>query len=200
MNEKNIHIAGFFLIFTVVAVATTSPEQESVYLASGFGFLALLSVIFILAIPLAAKYARSPLTAYLMANRRWIGIYSFIFALLHVLIVYNSFFGWDVSKIVNNPGAPFLAMGSLAFLILASMTATSNDASVRVLGRNWKRLHLLVYAVVALILVHAYNLGAVFMSNRIIATFTIVAATIVVALRMRAKLAAQRSVPPEQPL
>ena len=33
--------------------------------------------------------------------------------------------------------------GGLAFVLMWAMTATSNDASIRALGKNWRRLHLL---------------------------------------------------------
>ncbi|MBI4014407.1 MAG: ferric reductase-like transmembrane domain-containing protein [Candidatus Aenigmarchaeota archaeon] len=200
MDTKKIHVAGFLLIaMTVVAarVLAPSPPEESVYLASGFGFLSLLSLIFVLAIPIFVKYAGSPLTAYLLANRRWLGIYVFIFALLHVLVVYNFFFGWDVSKMINNTNAPFIALGSMAFLILASMTATSNNASVRILGRNWKRLHMLIYVALAMILVHSYSVGLVFMSNRALSAVVIALAATVVAIKAAMKLAAWQS---KQPL
>ena len=203
MDTKKIHVAGFSLIFLVIAASrifATTSMQETIYYVSGFGFLALLSLIFVIAIPLFVKYLRSSFTAYLMANRRWIGIYVFIFALLHVLAVYNSLFGWDINAIVNGPNAPFLALGSLAFLILASMTATSNDASVRILGRRWKKLHMLVYVALALILVHSYNIGLVFMSNDAVALGVIAIAVIIVALKLRMTLAARFGAQPKQPL
>jgi sulfoxide reductase heme-binding subunit YedZ len=38
-----------------------------------------------------------------------------------------------------------LLTGWIAFLIFAALAITSNDASVRLLKRGWKKLHMLVY-------------------------------------------------------
>ena len=43
--------------------------------------------------------------------------------------------------IANVPSAVTLAGGGVAYAAMYAMAATSNDASVRRLGRNWKRLH-----------------------------------------------------------
>lgn len=39
------------------------------------------------------------------------------------------------------PDPPTLVVGGGAFLMMFAMAATSNDAAVRRLGRNWRRLH-----------------------------------------------------------
>jgi DMSO/TMAO reductase YedYZ heme-binding membrane subunit len=45
-------------------------------------------------------------------------------------------------KSAQVPNLGVLIGGAVAYILLAAMVATSNDASVRVLGmRNWKRLH-----------------------------------------------------------
>jgi methionine sulfoxide reductase heme-binding subunit len=41
----------------------------------------------------------------------------------------------------RNPGLVTLAGGGLAYFAMFAMAATSNDASVRALGRNWAHLH-----------------------------------------------------------
>ena len=44
--------------------------------------------------------------------------------------------------------------GWLAFAIFLPLALTSNDASVRMLGRSWKRLHRAVYAAAVLSFAH----------------------------------------------
>ncbi len=53
---------------------------------------------------------------------------------LVALVAYNVVAG-------TRPDAPTIAVGGGAYLVMFAMAATSNDASVRRLGRNWLRLH-----------------------------------------------------------
>ncbi|MEP1962134.1 ferric reductase-like transmembrane domain-containing protein [Tateyamaria sp.] len=49
-----------------------------------------------------------------------------------------------------------IAVGWISFVIFAVLAATSNAWSVRRLGRNWKRLHVLIYPAGVLALWHWY--------------------------------------------
>jgi len=49
---------------------------------------------------------------------------------------------------------PFIWVGASALLILAALAATSFVVWKRRLGKNWKRLHRLVYVAVLLVVVH----------------------------------------------
>jgi len=53
---------------------------------------------------------------------------------LAALAIYNA-------VVANVPSLTTLAGGGVAYLAMYAMAATSNDWSVRRLGRNWKRLH-----------------------------------------------------------
>ena len=48
-----------------------------------------------------------------------------------------------------------IVMGLVATLVFVAMLATSTDRAQRALGRNWKRLHRLVWFAVPLVLGHA---------------------------------------------
>jgi sulfoxide reductase heme-binding subunit YedZ len=47
-----------------------------------------------------------------------------------------------------------LLTGWIAFLVFIALAVTSNDASVRALGRTWRRLHKAVYAAAVLTYLH----------------------------------------------
>lgn len=84
------------------------------------------------------KLTRSGAARFLVINRRHIGL---SFALAHfihlgVLVAYFAVSGED-------PGAVRAYAGGLAYLLIAIMAATSNDAARRKFGRNWRRLHLI---------------------------------------------------------
>ena len=118
-----------------------------------------------LVVPLLTKIKRNNFTVGLLVNRRWLGIYTFIFALIHVFLVYNFLFNWDFAKASENI---YRNLGLISLLILALMTITSNNTSTRLLGKNWKRLHYLIYTVLILIILHSFKLGHIFMKNTII--------------------------------
>jgi DMSO/TMAO reductase YedYZ heme-binding membrane subunit len=125
----------------------------------------LLSTIFVLLIPVLLRFKKTSLTVYLSSERRWIGIYTFVFAAIHVFLVYNFFFGWDINRLLNHPNRLYLSMGTIALIIFALMTATSNNYSVKKLGKNWKRLHLLIYPALILILIHSFSIGLVYLKS-----------------------------------
>lgn len=91
----------------------------------------------------------------LMRFRRALGLLCFTYAILHVAawVAMDMGFLWgqmarDVVK------RPYLVMGMAAFLMLAALAITSNDASVRRMGAGWRRLHRLAYTAVLLVMAH----------------------------------------------
>lgn len=185
-----VQLIGSLIIILVLLIgyAVSEPQVLIVTYVSSFGFIALLSIIFALSIPLLVKLRRSNFTTTLLVNRRWIGIFTFFFALIHVLLVYNFFFGWDVAKIASQPNSLYLGIGTISFLLLAAMTATSNDAAARRLGRNWKRLHMVIYIVLVLILIHSFNLGLIFMRNPAVQAIVIGVGAVVLAIKLGCKV------------
>jgi sulfoxide reductase heme-binding subunit YedZ len=97
----------------------------------------------------------------LQAVRRMLGVWSFVYALLHVT-VYLTFdqlcysietcqFPTIWEDILRRP---FIFVGMLAFSILAILALTSTTGWMRRLGRNWQRLHRLVYVAATAATVH----------------------------------------------
>ena len=52
-----------------------------------------------------------------------------------------------------------LATGGIALFAMIPLAITSNRWSMRLLGRNWKRLHMLVYGIAILLIAHLFFLG-----------------------------------------
>jgi methionine sulfoxide reductase heme-binding subunit len=92
----------------------------------------------------------------LIRFRRMLGLFSFFYAVLHLItwVWLDKFFDlgemWaDVVK------RRFITMGMLAFLLLIPLAATSTAAAIRMMGgKNWQRLHRLVYVSAAAGVVH----------------------------------------------
>jgi len=98
---------------------------------------------------------------WLVRLRRMLGLYTFFYASLHFLafLWFDHFFDlaamWrDVLK------RPFITVGFIAFVLLVPLAATSTQAMIRRLGRNWARLHKLIYAIAPLAILHYWWMKA----------------------------------------
>lgn len=83
--------------------------------------------------------------------RRMLGLYAFFYAMLHfsTFLVLDHFF--DVATIWKDVlKRPYITVGFTSFVLLWPLALTSTNAMVRRLGgRNWQRLHRLVYLIAA---------------------------------------------------
>lgn len=110
---------------------------------------------------LIATLALTPLQRILMwpklaLIRRMLGVTTFAYALLHFsLYVVNEKFDliFVASEIVRRI---YLTIGFTALIGLSLLAATSTDSALRKLGRNWKRLHMIVYGLAVLMLLHYF--------------------------------------------
>ncbi|WP_404787111.1 ferric reductase-like transmembrane domain-containing protein [Altericista sp. CCNU0014] len=96
---------------------------------------------------------QSAMPKWLLKNRRAIGILSFCLTLGHgyLLVVKRDFDFFDPSTFW------VYIQGVTTFIILALLTITSNDWSVKRLKKNWKRLHNLTYLAMFLLTWHVWD-------------------------------------------
>lgn len=88
--------------------------------------------------------------------RRLLGLFAFFYASLHfsVWIVLDHFFDWE-QMIADVFKRPYITVGVLALTLLVPLVATSTTGMVKRLGgRNWRRLHRLVYVIGVLGVLH----------------------------------------------
>nr|WP_024309371.1 protein-methionine-sulfoxide reductase heme-binding subunit MsrQ [Pseudomonas sp. P818] len=92
-----------------------------------------------------------------IAVRRQLGLWCFAYASLH-LSGYVLFIGGLRLELVlrDLSERPYIIVGALAFVGLLALAVTSNRFSIRKLGRKWKTLHRLVYAILLLALLHMF--------------------------------------------
>lgn len=89
--------------------------------------------------------------------RRQLGLWTFAYAMLHLLAYLWFFLGFDLRALAADlHRRPYIMVGFAALLGLGALAATSNRPAMRRLGRQWKRLHRLVYAVLGLALLHFF--------------------------------------------
>lgn len=84
---------------------------------------------------------------YLWRLRRMVGLFAFFYATLHFLVflVFILEMDWgDLGREIAE--RPYITLGFGAYVILCLLALTSFNAAQRKMGRNWKRLHRLVYA------------------------------------------------------
>jgi len=89
--------------------------------------------------------------------RRALGLYSFMYIGLHLLI-YAMFDGeLDLELILRDLGERrAMAIGLAAFLLLVPLALTSTAGWQRRLGKRWRTLHWLIYLAVPLSVLHFY--------------------------------------------
>ena len=172
--KKIARIGSYYVYPIVLAVASiTFPSAD---LFKKFGTLAFYLLAGNLLLRPAVVLVRySPLQV-LFTLRREIGIASFWSYLFHSLGMINTF-ALKPNELLSEPGSA-LFFGALAGLGMYTLALTSNDFAVRLLKRNWKRLHRIVYIVFFLSLYHysmaegepakLYLLGGVFIVAKIL--------------------------------
>ncbi len=111
-----------------------------------------LIIVALMLTPLAQLLPRVRAVGWLVRRRRAFGVAAFGYAVLHL-----AFYVAEMETVENmlaELGAPGIWTGWAAFALLLPLALTSNDASVRLLKRGWKRLHRLAYPAALLMLAH----------------------------------------------
>ena len=91
----------------------------------------------------------------LIRFRRMLGLYAFVYATLHfgAYLVLDLRGYWEII-LADIAKRPYITVGFTAWLLLLPLAVTSTKGWIRRLGRNWARLHKLVYAVGVLAVLH----------------------------------------------
>ena len=88
-------------------------------------------------------------------RRRATGLYAFLYTCLHVLVFMGLDYGFVFSQIFSLIlGKVYLLVGALSLLMLIPLAITSFDYFIRRMGKNWKRLHWLVYPAAVVAILH----------------------------------------------
>ncbi len=92
---------------------------------------------------------------WLMNLRRMFGLFAFFYACQHLLVYFwlDQYFVWsaifeDITK------RPYVTVGFSAWLLLLPLALTSTRSAIKRLGKNWQKLHKLVYPAVLLVILH----------------------------------------------
>jgi sulfoxide reductase heme-binding subunit YedZ len=136
------------------ALTNTLGPDPTAELASITGLAALWMLVATLAVsPLRALSSR---LSWLVQFRRLLGLFVFFYATLHMLTWLGLYTGFDPSTIEADVlKRRFIIMGVTTWLLLLPLAATSTTWAIRKMGgKNWNRLHMLVYMVAITAMVH----------------------------------------------
>lgn len=92
---------------------------------------------------------------YLWQLRRMLGLFAYFYTSMHLLVFLMFLLQWEWSAIGREiTERPYITIGFAAFVLMSALAFTSFNRAQRMLGRNWKRLHRLVYLVNLLAVLH----------------------------------------------
>jgi sulfoxide reductase heme-binding subunit YedZ len=150
-------LPAVWLVWAAVADQLGANPAEA--LIRGLGDWALRALVLVLAITPLRVMAGWPLLA---RFRRMAGLFVFFYASLHWLAYAWLDMGFVWADIVADvPKRPFILVGTLAWLLLLALAATSFNRAIRVLGAaRWRTLHRAVYAVALLAVLHFFWMRA----------------------------------------
>jgi sulfoxide reductase heme-binding subunit YedZ len=128
---------------------TVNPIQEITHRTGYYALLLL--VLSLVCTPLNAIFGLRQV----VPLRRWLGLYAFLYASLHFLTYIGLDYAFDLDLIWQELAEKrYVVAGFAAFVLLIPLAITSTRGWMRRLGKNWKRLHRLVYLAAILAVVH----------------------------------------------
>lgn len=184
---------GLLAFDTLTGRLTVNPIQD-LTLRTGIAALVLLLL----------SLACTPLNLLLgwkwaVALRKPLGLYSFLYVCLHLLIFVALDYGLDPGLIGQAIAEKrFVLAGLASFTLLLPLALTSTRGAQRRLGRWWRRLHWLVYPAAALAVLHFLWLSKTWREPLIYGAI-LLGLLAVRALRLRrapARMAGQKAPPP----
>jgi sulfoxide reductase heme-binding subunit YedZ len=97
-----------------------------------------------------------PRLGWIIRFRRIVGLYAFFYGCLHLMTYLWLYAGFSWAAIVDDISLRrFIVAGMVAWLLMLPLALTSTAWSIRKLGgRNWRRLHWLVYLAATAGVVH----------------------------------------------
>tara|TARA_B100000945_G_C20245392_1_gene531963 strand:+ start:255 stop:836 length:582 start_codon:yes stop_codon:yes gene_type:complete len=102
--------------------------------------------------PFIRSFPGRSFSKWLLVSRRYFGVASFFYALMHTIIYLNQVN--NIDRIFQDfKGLDYLS-GWIALIIFMILAITSNNYSQKIMRRNWKKLHRTVYLATALIFAH----------------------------------------------
>ena len=171
-----IYIISYQIIFNKLG-----PEPVD-RIVNHFGEWTLIFIILTLSVSPLRKFTNS---IEWIKLRRMIGLFTFFYASIHMLSYVGLDYRFDFEPLINDVlKKKFIFIGFSAWLLLTLLALTSSDMMVRILKRNWKKLHRLVYVIAIFGALHFIWLSKTILFKPLIYTLIIL---FLLSLRIRFK-------------
>jgi sulfoxide reductase heme-binding subunit YedZ len=143
----------FGLLVYEAATNTLGPDPTA-KIELSTGYTTLLLIVITLAITPLRRL--SPRLSWLIKFRRLLGLFAFFYATVHMLTYVALYAGFDITTMeADIAKRRFITMGVAAWLLLLPLALTSTNWAIRKLGgKNWNRLHKLVYVAAICGIIH----------------------------------------------
>lgn len=135
------------------ATNTLGPDATSrIALTTGYNTLLLL----VLSLAITPVRTLFPKLSWLVKFRRLLGLFAFFYGTVHLLTYVALYSNFDVKAMLDDIAKRrFITVGVAAYVLLVPLAATSTTWAIRKLGgKNWNRLHKLVYIAAVCGVVH----------------------------------------------
>lgn len=152
---KRLTHIGSLAPFVILVIAfftnnlTINPIQEATLRTGKTAIIILILSLAITPIISLTKYHA------LAPTRRLLGLYSFGYAFIHVLIFFGVDYGFNWSVVFRTMfEKQYTLVGGLTFTLMVPLAITSTKGWQKRLGKRWKKLHKLAYLIGPLAVLH----------------------------------------------
>ncbi len=158
LNKNTFLIKKLLILSSLISVIVLFFPQETYKDLWNISWILLIIVMFVR--PLKEIFNKCKLFSFLLKFRRELWILVWIFWIAHsiwyfILMKYSSIWEIFADKYLWNP-AWLLFWGILALMVSIPLLLTSNNFFVKLLGKKWKPLQRLSYAMFILVAIHIF--------------------------------------------
>ncbi len=149
-----IHLLGWLPLIWLIFDALTgqlsvNPIQAAEQLLGQWGFYFLVATLTVTPLYTLTGWRD------VLQRRRALGLYAFLYVSLHVLTLVGLDYGFQIAQVLDLIlGKAYTLVGAVAFLLLIPLAVTSFDYFIRTMGKNWRRLHWLIYPAALIAVLH----------------------------------------------
>jgi sulfoxide reductase heme-binding subunit YedZ len=94
---------------------------------------------------------------WLIGYRRMLGLFAFLYIVLHFTVYAVLDQGLDMAAIIEDVlKRPYITLGMAGLLMMVPLAVTSTRGMMRRLGKRWQKLHRLVYVIAIVAVWHFY--------------------------------------------
>jgi methionine sulfoxide reductase heme-binding subunit len=141
-----------WLVYGAVTNNLGADPTHTITFATGLATLRLLTIT----LAITPLRRLSPRLSWLIKFRRLLGMFAFFYATLHLLTWVALYNGFDTASMAADfLKRRYITAGITAWLLLLPLALTSTNWAIRKMGgKNWNRLHKLIYAAAVCGIIH----------------------------------------------